>query len=176
MKTSSHLVQRTRILSALSATFVVLLSITPVAAQRPSEMIVQGTSFHVFAAPGESTIELLVLGDTQSGMYVVGETTTFLELLALVGGTGSEPRNESVRIERTVRLLREQGGQSVAVYEADADALLTQPGEHPVLQDGDILTVDTEVHNRFNLRDTLSIVSSLASVTLLILRLVDASN
>ncbi|MEP0548313.1 MAG: hypothetical protein ABJF88_15355 [Rhodothermales bacterium] len=158
--------------------FAALLSFAPAAAQtpRPTDVIAQGTSYFIFAAPGEATIELLVLGNTKSGVYVVGETTTFTELLALSGGTGASDQNQSVRVERTVRLLREEGGERVVVYEADADEALRQTGAHPTLMNGDMVTVETEVHSRFNLRDTLSIVTSLASVTLLILRLVDSSN
>ena len=167
-----------RPLIILSVTFAVLLSVAPAAAQapRPTDVVAQGTSYFIFAAPGEATIELLVLGNAKSGVYVVGETTTFTELLALAGGVSAADRNENVRIERTVRLLREQGAERVVVYEADADEALRQTGAHPALMNGDMVTVETEVHNRFNLRDTLSIVTSLASVTLLVLRLIDASN
>ena len=167
-----------RPLAILSLILAVLLSFAPATAQtpRPTDVIAQGTSYFIFAAPGEATMELLVLGNAKSGVYVVGETTTLTELLALSGGTGASEQNESVRIERTVRLLREQGDARIVVYEADADEALRQTGAHPTLMNGDMLTVETEIHNRFNLRDTLSIVTSLASVTLLILRLVDASN
>ena len=168
-----------RPLATISATIAVLLSsFVPAAAQspRPTDVIAQGTSYHIYAAPGEATIELLFLGNTGSGVYVVGETTTLTELLALAGGTGTGDRNEAVRVESTVRMLREQGGERVVVYEAEADATLREPRAHPALMDGDMVVVETEVHNRFSLRDTLSIVSSLASVTLLVLRLVDASS
>ena len=178
MTTASLSLQRMRFLSVLSIVLVALLSVTPAMAQapRPTDVISQGTSYHIFAAPGEATIEMLVLGDTGSGVYVVGETTTLLELLALAGGIASSSQNQSVRTERTVRLLRDQSGERVTVYEADSDLLLSESRTHPTLMDGDILTVETEVHNRFSLRDTLSIISSLGTVTLLILRLVDASN
>jgi hypothetical protein len=167
-----------RPLLILGSALAILLSISPAAAQSPraTDVISQGTSYFIFAAPGEATIELLVLGNARSGVYVVGETTSFTELLALAGGTGAADRNTSVRIERTVRLLREQGGGRVVVYEAEEDEALIQTSVHPTLMDGDMVTVETEVHNRFNLRDTLSIVSSLASLTLLVLRLADASN
>lgn len=167
-----------RLLALLSAFCVALLSVAPAAAQapRPTDVISQGTSYHIFASPGEATIELLVLGNPASGIYVVGETTTLVELLALAGGVGAIERNESTRVERTIRLLRQQGGQSAPVYEVNADEILREPGAHPALMEGDILTIETEIHDRFNLRDTLSIVTSLASVTLLILTLVDATS
>lgn len=155
-----------------------LLSSTPAAAQaprNPTDVIAQGTSYHVFALPGEATIELLVLGNAASGVYVVGETTSLTELLALAGGAGGNDQNTTATIERTVRLLREQGGQRVVVYEAELNEMLRAPSAHPALMDGDMLTVETEVHNRFNLVSTLSIVTSLTSVTLLILRIVDSN-
>lgn len=167
-----------RPLCLLSVPLMIVLASAPVVAQspRPTDVIAQGTSYFIFASPGEATIELLVLGNTASGIYVVGETTTFIELIALAGGLGAGEGDGSVRVERTVRLLRQQGGQSVAVYEADAEQLLKETSAHPVLMEGDILTVETETKNRFSLRDTLTIVSSLASVTLLVLRLIDATS
>ena len=110
-----------------------------------------------------------------AGVYVVGETTTLTKLLALAGGTGTGDGNERSRVETTVRMLREQGGERVVVYEAEADATLREPRAHPALMDGDMVVVETEVHSRFNLRDTLGIVSSLATLTLLVLR-VTSSN
>lgn len=155
---------------------LILLGAAPVLAQRnPTDVISQGTAYRVYAQPGEATIEVLVLGDASSGIYVVGATTDLSEMLALIGGAGSERTTPDTEVKKTIRLLRGEGGQRAVVYEARFEELLRDPAAYPALRDGDIFTVETETSSRFNLRDTLSIVSSLASVTLLVLRLIDAS-
>lgn len=154
-----------------------LFCATPAQAQRnPTDVISQGTSYHVFAQPGEATIEVLVLGDAAAGVYVIGGETDLSKFLALIGGAGAESVSPSTEITKTIRLLRQAGEGRSVVYEARLEDLLRDSDSYPALRNGDVFTVETTVRNRFNLRDTLSIVSTLASVTLLVLRLVDATN
>lgn len=155
-----------------------LLATTPALAQRnPTSVIAQGTSYHVFAQPGEATIEVLVLGDASAGIYVVGADTNLSKFLALIGGAGAESTSDEREVTKTVRLLREEAGQRVVVYEAEVEELVRDPSAYPQLQDGDVFSIETEVSRRFNLRETLSIVSSLSTLTLLVIRLIDfASN
>lgn len=156
---------------------LVLSSAVPALAQRnPTDVISQGTSYHVFAQPGEATMEILVLGDAASGVYVVGEGVNLSKFLALVGGAGGERTSPDVEVNKTIRLLREEGGQRAVVYEAPLEELLRNPAGYPSLRGGDVFTVETEVRQRFRLRETLSIVSSLASLTLLTIRLIEATN
>lgn len=153
---------------------LILLAAAPALAQRnPTDVISQGTSYHVFAQPGEATIEVLVLGDASSGIYVVGSGTDLSKFLALIGGAGSERTTDDTEVKKMIRLLREEGGQRVVVYEAQLEELLREPSAYPQLQDGDVFTVETEVSRRFSLRDTLSIVSSLGTLTLLVIRIID---
>jgi hypothetical protein len=156
---------------------LVLSSAVPALAQRnPTDVISQGTSYHVFAQPGEATMEILVLGDAASGVYVVGEGVNLSKFLALVGGAGGERTSPDVEVNKTIRLLREEGGRRAVVYEAPLEELLRNPADYPSLRGGDVFTVETEVRQRFRLRETLSIVSSLASLTLLTIRLIEATN
>jgi hypothetical protein len=156
---------------------MLLLASNPAVAQRnPTDVISQGTSYHVFAQPGEATIEILVLGDASAGVYVVGEGVSLSKFLALIGGAGSEGTNPDTEVKKTIRLLREEGGQRVVVYEARLEELVRDPSAYPDLRDDDVFTVETEIRRKFNLRETLSIVSSVSSLTLLVLRLIDYSN
>ena len=139
---------------------LVLSSAVPALAQRnPTDVISQGTSYHVFAQPGEATMEILVLGDAASGVYVVGEGINLSKFLALVGGAGGERTSPDVEVNKTIRLLREEGGQRAVVYEAPLEELLRNPAGYPSLRGGDVFTVETEVRQRFRVRETLSIVS-----------------
>jgi hypothetical protein len=150
-----------------------LASSSAVAQRNPTNVISQGTSYHVFAQPGEATIEVLVLGDAAAGIYVVGASTNLSKFLAIIGGAGSERTSPDTEVKKTVRLLREEGGQRAVVYEARLEELIRNPSGYPQLQGGDLFTIETEVRRKFNLRETLSIVSSLSSLTLLVLRLID---
>ena len=139
----------------------------------PLDVTSSGTSYRVFAQPGEPTVEILVLGEGATGMYVVGSDTDLVELLALTG-TGASTSSSSDIIRRvTIRLLREQGGQRAVVYEREFENFLSEPGSYPQLQDGDVFTVEVEQRRRTGLREVVEITSRLASITLLVLRLVD---
>lgn len=149
----------------------------PVQAQvlgNPTDVTASGTAYRIFAQPGEPTVQVLVLGDGATGMYVVGAGTSLVELLALTGaGVGSGTSSDVVR-KATVRLMREQGGQRVVVYEQEFSNFLSEPGSYPTLQDGDIFTLEIEQRRRVGLREVLEVSSRLASITLLVLRLADA--
>lgn len=140
----------------------------------PQDVIAAGTSYRIFARPGESLVRVQVLGDVGSGIYVVGSETTLSELLALGGGAPVGDRSAEVAQQVTVRLLREEGGQRRVIYEAEMQEVLARPDLYPTLQNGDLVTVQSQFRRRYNIRETLQIVSSLASMTLLALRLADA--
>lgn len=139
----------------------------------PTDVISSGTSYHIFAQPGEPTVQVLVLGDVSTGIYVVGTSTSLIELLALTGAGSSSGQSAEVSREVTIRLMREQGGGRTIVYEQEFEGFLSEPSSYPTLQDGDIFTVEVEQHRRFGLREALDITARLSSITLLVLRLID---
>lgn len=156
---------------------LLLFSSSALAQRNPTSVIAQGTSYHVFAQPGEATIEVLVLGGTSAGVYVIGAGTNLSKFLALIGGGGMARTTSDTTVETTVRLLREEDGQRVVVYEAEVEDLVRDPSTYPQLRDGDVFSIETEVSRRFGLRETLSIVSSIGTLTLLVIRFIDfASN
>lgn len=140
-------------------------------AVNPTDVISSGTSYHIFAQPGEPTVEVFVLGSGHSGIYVVGASTTLLDLLALTGA-GSNVIDDSEYVRgATVRLMREQGNTRTLVYERDFDQFLAEPDTYPSLQNGDIFTVEIKQRRRLGVRLVLEYASSLSSITLLVLRL-----
>lgn len=162
--------------SAFLVGILILLSAPALAQRNPTDVISQGTAYRVFAQPGEATIEVLVLGDASAGVYVIGEGTSMSKFLALIGGAGAERTTPETEVKKTVRLMREEGGQRVVIYEAQVEELVRNPSGHPALRGGDVFTIETVARRRFNLRDTLSIVSTITSLTLLTLRIVDATS
>lgn len=139
----------------------------------PLDVTSSGTSYRVFAQPGEPTVQVLVLGQGATGMYIIGADTDLVELLALTGTGASEVTSDEVARTVTVRLMREQGGQRAVVYEREFDDFLSDPGSYPSLQDGDVFTVEVEQRRRFGAREVLDVTSRLASITLLVIRLID---
>ena len=149
------------------------LLVTPVMGQdfkRLEDINSQGTAFNIFATEGEATFQVLVLSDVgSSGVYEIGANTELDQLLALTGLTPPEESTESTTTI-TVRLFREGSGRRELVYEASLDQMLNEPGQHPPLREGDLLTIETftKTRSRFDLSETLRIVSSLASIYLLV--------
>lgn len=141
---------------------------------RVGDIETRGTSYYVFARPGDATVQVLVMG-LGGGIYEISNGTRLDELLALVGGASDT--NIGQRTERqvrttTVRLYRMQGPQRVLIYEAPLQEMLLEPGTYPTLQDEDLFIVETLDETRFDWRDGLRIVTSAASVLLLIERIV----
>jgi hypothetical protein len=160
----------------LFAGFLLLFLVAPAHAQwvgNPQEVVASGTSYRIFASPGEATIRVQVLGEVGAGIYVLSPRVTLSELIALGGGANLSPGTENVRRTVTVRLFREEGGIRREVYETELRQMLREPGGYPTLQDGDLVTVESEVERRYTFRETIGLVSSLASISLLVLRLTE---
>lgn len=148
----------------------------PTAAQtfgRVGDIEARGTSYHVYARPGDATVQVLVMG-LGGGIYEVTDGTRLDELLALVGGaTGPEvgTQDPTISLRTTVRLYRGEEGNRSLIYEAPLEQVLLETDLHPRLIDGDLFLIETIRRNRFNWRDGFRIVSGLASLALLIERM-----
>ncbi len=130
----------------------------------------------VFALPGEATNEVILMGDTRSGVYVIGESVALDKFLALAGVSFFERETDQVEVRKTVRVLREQGGERTVIYEARTGELVVQANAYPTLQDGDAIAIETQALRSFDYRQVLRLASELASLTLLGLRLYSVFN
>jgi hypothetical protein len=139
----------------------------------PSEVIAQGISYKVFARPGEPLIRVHVLGELGSGLYAIGANTTLTELLALAGGPQLSGVTTETTREVTVRVFRDQGAQRQQIYESDIRDLIVTPGQHPTLEEGDVVTVESVTRRRFDAFRAIQVASSIATFGLLILRVAD---
>ena len=140
---------------------------------RVGDIETAGTSYHVFARPGEATVQILVLGDG-GGIYKIGAETKLDEFLALIGGApGFGVRTSQSRTSVTIQLYRVEGGRRTLVYEAPMEQMFTEPGQYPRLQDGDVFVVETKERNRIGWRDVLSVVTGISAIVLLVARLSD---
>ena len=134
----------------------------------------QGTAYHVYARPGDATVQVLVMG-LGSGIYEVSSGTRLDELLALIGGaTGSTfgAQSSNMRRTTTLRLYRLNDEERTLLYESSVEEMLMHPGTYPELQDGDLFLVETMLRSRLEWRDALRLIMTTASLILIIDRLV----
>lgn len=153
--------------------FLFVWGIPSVSAQtfgRVGEIQNIGTSYHVFARPGQATIQVIVLGDLNApGIYEIGVGTDLGTLLALAGGVpfsrSTEYSEQVVHRDVTVTLMRENGGFRQVIYEAPLENMLRER-EYPALQDNDVFVVTAieRVQHRTTWRTVLQIVTGLVSV------------
>lgn len=132
----------------------------------------EGTSYHLYARPGQNTVQVLVLGSgIQAGLYEIGEGTDVAQLVAL---SGYGPGVRRARDDRTVtiRLYRDNANrQRELVYDTSLNALVAEQGAYPTLRTGDILRVEVVDRERFSWRDGLQIFTAGAAIALTIERL-----
>lgn len=141
-----------------------------------SNKITQGTSYHIFADPGEATVEVLVLGGSGQGIYIVGAGTRLDQLLALTGGVAIGSAAPDTRTRANVRLYRQEAGQRTLVYENSLEDMLAEPGLYPSLQDGDVFAIEVISKRRVRIREAFFIFNAIVSTGLLIERIVTGNN
>ena len=140
----------------------------------PLDREVAGVPYMRYAKPGETTVQVMVVGAVGApGIYVIGESTRLDELLALSRGLGTGMTPANTTQKSTVQLYRRQGGERVLIYEASVEDMLREPDTYPELQDDDIFRVDTVVRQRWTWREGLQVVSSAASLIFVAVRLVE---
>src|SRR5690606_26528978 len=144
-----------------------------VLAQVPGALPGQEGPYIRLARPGETTKKVVVVTDVGGGgVYLVGETNSLDELLVMTGAVTTTPDVPDQRQEVTISLFRRAGGQRTLIYEAPLEQVLDNPEGHPTLQDDDVLKVDVTVHRkRFSWQQTFTIVNTLGTLTILVLRL-----
>ena len=127
------------------------------------------TAFFFFAQPGDATIQVSLWGSVPlPGIYEVPVGTNLDKLLTMAGGPTQELRESRTRHEINIRLFREQGSGRVMMYEAPLERMLVETQAYPVLQDFDVVTLDTIVHRGFSWRDALTVITSVAATALVV--------
>jgi len=121
------------------------------------------TSYHRFVRPGEATMEILVLGNTASGLYVIGLETDMVELLAL---SGASTGITNYREHRTVliQLFRGPGNNRQKIAEARMQDIIAQPTLFPPLQNGDVVHIETKTRQRLTFMQIVRNISSVATL------------
>lgn len=76
----------------------------------------------------------------------------------------------------TIRLMREQGAQWTTLLEVQMEKEVTPLPEDPVLQDGDLIIVETQARRTFGWRDGLEIIGAVGATVFLVDRLIELAN
>lgn len=136
-------------------------------------------AYFYHAQPGQATVQVSVWGTIpRPGVYEVSDTTDLDKLLTMAGGMPMEARRKGRKApDVTVRVYRPREGNRSELFEASLQEMLRGRESYPVLRDGDIIVVETvRPRQPFGWRDVLSVASTLASLTLLGLRIFRLSN
>ena len=128
-----------------------------------------------YARPGQATPEIYVWGAVdQPGVWEVAPETDLVELFSVVRPTGYGTETIDTKSEVIVRIRRTEDGQTRIVHESQLGAILSQaPSQRPSLQSGDVIEVRTVESRKFSFSTVGTVVGTLSSVTLLVLRILD---
>jgi len=153
--------------------FCLLLAGVPLSSQAQNFGSGEDSYINTFARPGEPTMTVYLWGTVgRTGIWQVARDADLIEFLSAVQVPGIGQEDRTIRRRITLRVYRGGAGERREVYNQRLDYILERGAAYPDLQDGDVLLVETEQRRRFFTFQTItSIVSTAASLTLLILRL-----
>lgn len=133
-----------------------------------------GVAVFRYAEPGRATKAVQIWGAVRNaGVYQVERDTGLLSLLTLAGGplVGVEDDRNVRSIQ--VRVIRDPSTARTVVLDTTLDALTTETVAIPSLEDGDLVTLTAQTRQRFTWRDALAVTASVASLAVLVLRIVE---
>ncbi len=158
----------------LSALFFLLLLAGAARAQTRPELersLYSPASYYNYAEPGDITMLVNVWGTVRNpGLYEVSQGTRLSTLFSVAGGPAISERLRRNSRTITVRLARLQGGRRQVVFRETMEDEIFASEDDPVLEDGDVLTVETIARQRFAWRDAVTIVNAVALVALAVER------
>lgn len=124
-----------------------------------------------FIRVGEPGMEVVVMGTVlRPGSYRVREGTDLSRIFMYAGGASTiGERRRRKRPDITLQISRKTDEGRQVVFRTDFESMLNKEVEYPVLQNDDIVVVETiPLRPRFQWRDAASLIS-VASTTLLII-------
>lgn len=130
---------------------------------------------YTYAQPGEATHTVYVWGGVDKpGIWKIEPDTDLVELFSVVYPSGYGRESPGARTVVRLRIHRSTDGAPRVVAEMALDEILDMsPQQRPSLQDGDVIEVRTVEERKFSMNTIGTVVGTLSSVTLLIIRLFD---
>lgn len=175
MKSTYYRIQRSAAVVGLCLLAAVLTSV-PALAQaefgRVEEMKTNAGTYYYYVRPATPTIQVQVMGAVRSpGLYEVSDGTSVNQLLALTGGPSTGTRTNRQVIETILRVYRPSQKGPDPLFEERLSYAVSHPSTYPVLEHGDIITMEVIERERFSWRDFSRVISSVGILTLAIERL-----
>jgi protein involved in polysaccharide export with SLBB domain len=130
---------------------------------------------NTYARPGEATQTVYVWGAVGTpGIWEIETGTGLVELFSVVRPTGYGQESPGRRTRVRLRIHRTTNGETRVAHEMRLSELLEMaPQERPSLQPQDVIEVRSVQTRKFSFETVSTVVGTLSSVTLLIIRLFD---
>jgi hypothetical protein len=107
----------------------------------------------------------------QPGLWRIEQKTDLVQFLSVVGVPAIGRDEAGVRIKVMISLYRTVQGTRRQVYTRDVEEILAEGAEYPILENGDILEVETIERRSIGLRFVSTLIGTASSLTSLILLL-----
>ena len=129
-------------------------------------------SYYNYSEAADVTVLVNVWGTVRNpGLYEIPQGTTLSHLLSLAGGPIVSPRQNRQTRTIQVRLFRPDGVGRRVVFESEMENEVIAANEDPTVLEGDVITVETVVRQRFSLRDIFPIIAAVGTVAIAIERI-----
>lgn len=129
-------------------------------------------AYYNYAETGDVTIKVHVWGSVRfPGLYAIPVGTRFLDLMSLAGGPQVPERSRRQTRTIDVRLERGSGSGRSLVFDTSMENSIIVDDRNPVLQDGDVLAVESVVKQGVSWRDIFPVISSAFTLILIIDRI-----
>ena len=147
-----------------------LAAAAPAAAQLtpPERSAYSPAAYYRYEDAGDLTIRVQAWGNLRyPGLHEIAQGARVSRLLSLAGGPALAERRQEDRRRIVVQLYRPtSGGATSLVFEKEMRNGVVGFDEDPVLQEGDVLTVDAVVKQGYTWRDYVPVATSAASVVI----------
>lgn len=148
---------------------VTLVSIAAGQGRDPSLSQANYAAFYSYSEPGDLTIRVSAWGAVRfPGLYEIPRGTDLQSLFSLSGGPQLGERERRSKRNMTIELFRDIDGQRQLIYRQQMENDITGMDSNPVLEDGDVLSVQSVTRRTFSVRDIFPILSAALTTVILI--------
>lgn len=145
----------------------------PAVGQPGAELGGEESYVYRYARPGEATETVYIWGAVdQPGIWEIEPGTDLVELFSVVRPTGYGTEGTGTKTRVELRIYRSTNGEPRVVSEMQLGELLEMPPpQRPSLQAEDVIEVRTVQTRKFGFQTVGTIVGTLSSLTLLVIRI-----
>lgn len=160
------------VISPLLVLAAALVGPAPAAGQPVTDLGGEESYVYRYARPGEATQTVYIWGAVdQPGIWEIEPGTDLVELFSVVRPTGYGVEGTGTKTRVELRIYRSTNGEPRVVSEMQlGDLLEMPPPQRPSLQPEDVVEVRTVQSRKFSFQTVGTIVGTLSSLTLLVIR------